>query len=98
MSEIIRKFYEKAHTMPELIESKITRFRHNPDIELEFEKWIKTKSFETEEPVVVEGHTAKELSELSPYISGEGAFVLLLELRENPKRAQKRISNGFKMM
>ena len=44
----------------------------------------------------MEGYTAKKLSELSEYLDGDGAFVLLIELRENPDKARKRITNGFK--
>ena len=44
----------------------------------------------------MEGYTAKKLSELSEYLNGDGAFVLLIELRENPEKAHRRIMQGFK--
>lgn len=45
----------------------------------------------------VEGYTAEKLASMSPYLDGEGAFMLLIELKENPDKAKKRIAEGFKM-
>ena len=97
MSKIIRKYYEKAHTMPVLIEQKLKKFEKNPDIAKEFEKWITSKEYEKNTPISVEGYTAADIAKISPYLVGEGSFALLLELRENPERAKSRIASGFTM-
>ena len=34
---------------------------------------------------------------LSKFLCGEGSFMLLIELRDDPKRAQQRIADGFKL-
>lgn len=96
MNNIIKEYYEKAHTMPFLIEQKMMRFANHPDIRDEFEYWILKKKYKTIEAVDVLGYTAKKLSEISPYLNGEGAFILLMELRDNPDKAKKRIAHGFK--
>ena len=96
MSDIIRNYYENAHTLPSIQEKKLESFERHPDIKEEFERWIETKRYKTDSPIVVEGYTANSLANLSPYLNGEGAFVLLIELRENSDKAMKRIKEGFK--
>ena len=47
--------------------------------------------------ITVEGYSAKSLSEISKFLDGEGAFIMLIKLRENPEAAKKQIAKGFKM-
>ncbi len=96
MSKVIREYYEKTHTLQSLFEQKIIKFEKHPDIMQEFEQWILNKQYKTEGAVSVLGYTAKKLSEISPYLKGEGAFILLMELRDDPEKAKRRISSGFK--
>lgn len=96
MSDIIKAFYEKTSIIPALMQQKLNRFNENPDIKEEFEYWIKEKKYKESDAVSLQGYTAKKLSELSPYMQGEGAFVVLMELRDNPDKALKRIKEGFK--
>ena len=96
MSKVIREYYEKTHTLQSLFEQKIIKFEKHPDIMQEFEQWILNKQYKNEGAVSVLGYTAKKLSEISPYLKGEGAFILLMELRDDPEKAKRRISSGFK--
>lgn len=96
MSGVIREYYVKAHTMPVVLEQKVKKFEQHPDIKSEFEDWISTKQYKDKGAVIVDGYTAKSLSDLSPYLKGEGAYMLLMELRDDPERAKKRIKSGFK--
>lgn len=97
MNEVIGNFY-KENKLPEvLLKQKLNKFERNKDIADEFENWILSKKFKDEDAVTVEGYTAKSLSELSKYLDGDGAFMLLIELREEPEKAKKRIDRGFKM-
>lgn len=96
MSNVIETFY-KDNNIPEfLLKQKMAKFENNPDVAGEFEYWIKNKKYKQQETVVVEEYTAEKISQLSEYMDGEGAFMLLIELRENPDRAKKRIEEGFK--
>lgn len=96
MSEIIKKYYED-HKIPSiLLKQKLSRFAQNEDIAAEFEHWIENNVYKTEGAINVEGYTAKSLAEESQYLNGEGAFMMLIELRENPKKALSQISKGFK--
>ena len=66
----------------------ICKFEKKPDIAKEFEIWIKDNKYVSEGAVEVEGYTARKLAEISEYLNGEGAFLLLIELRDNPQRAK----------
>ena len=92
----IRVFFEKYGIPKPILESKIAAFSRHEDIASEFEEWIHTKSFKSEGAICVEGYTAKKLAALSDYLNGDGAFMLLIELRENPDRALSKIKKGFK--
>lgn len=95
MSEMIEKFYRKTGILSVLLSQKLSRFERNPDIAQEFEYWLECKRFKSG-GVVEHGYTAEKLASLSEYLNGEGAFVMLMELRENPEKALQRIQRGFK--
>lgn len=95
MNKVIEQYYKDAHIMPLLLKKKMAAFEKHPDIAGEFEYWIINKQYC--DGVTVEGYTAKRIAELSPYMDGEGAFILLIELRENPPKAKERIGTGFKI-
>lgn len=95
MSEVIKEYYEKMNVPAPVIEGKLELFARNPDISAAFEKWIEDKEFD--DSIEVEGYTVSRVAALSPYLNGEGAFSLMVELRENPEKAHKRIRNGFKI-
>ncbi len=97
MSEIIKQFYIDNNTPEILLERKIKQFEKHPDIAKEFEQWIKTKTYPSDASSVrIENYTAKGLADMYNYLDGEGAFVMLVELRDNPNEALKKIFNGFK--
>lgn len=95
MNKVIEQYYKDAHIMPLLLKKKMAAFEKHPDIAGEFEYWIINKQYC--DGVTVEGYTAKRIAELSPYMDGEGAFILLIELRENLDKAKQRIAAGFKL-
>ena len=96
MNDIIRQFYEKNNLPKLIVEQKVAAFSRHSDIAEEFEQWITNRTYKAQGAVTIEGYTAKKLSELSEYLDGDGAFLLLIELREQPDKARKRITNGFK--
>ena len=97
MSKIIEEYYAKAKVMPLLLKTKMAKLSKHSDIAAELEYWITEKKYKETNCVAVEGYTAKKLSEMSQYLDGEGAFMLLIELRENPAKALDKIANGFKI-
>ena len=96
MSDVLKRYYEKSTAIPQLVKDKMQKFQNNPDICEEFEKWIETKQYMDKGGVIVEGYTAKQIAEISEYARGESAFLTLIELRENPEKAKRRITRGFK--
>ena len=97
MSKIIEEYYTKAGITPLLLKQKMVKLSKYPDIAEELEYWITQNKYKEDECVVIEGYSAKKISELSKYMNGEGAFMFLIELRENPQKALKKIKNGFKL-
>ncbi len=97
MSQIIEQFYQNVSIPHLLVQHKLNKLSQHPDIEAEFEYWILNKKYSEDHPVEVEGYTAKRIASLSKYMNGEGSFMQLIELRENPMNAIQQIKNGFKM-
>lgn len=95
MSKIIENYYKQANVMPLLLKQKMSKLQRNADIMKEFEYWIEHKAY-LQKGISVEGYTAQSLADLSAYTDGETAFMLLIELREAPDRALRRIKSGFK--
>lgn len=97
MSKIIEQYYKTANVKPFLLKQKMEKFEKHADIATEFEYWIQNKKYSNENVVTIEGYTAQSIAALSKLLNGEGAFMLLIELRENPINALKRLENGFKI-
>lgn len=97
MSEIIKEYYSKADIMPLLLKNKLSKFEKHLDIAKEFEYWIDNKSYVQDNAISINGYTAEKLASLSEYLDGEGAFMMLIELKENPAKAMTKIENGFKI-
>ena len=96
MIEIIKKYYHNVNGIEAQVQDKLEKLKRNKDVLEEFAEWINTKKYSIE-GVEVEGYTAEKLAAMSRFLQGEGAFMLLIELRENPVIARKRIEDGFKM-
>ncbi len=97
MTTIIEKYYASAKVSPVLMKRKLEKLERHADITAEFEYWIEHKEYLTENCVEIHGYTAKSISELFVLLNGEGAFLLLIELRENPAKALTQIKKGFKI-
>ncbi len=93
--KLIRAYYEKTGIPAILVNKKMELFEKHQDIASEFEYWLQNKSYSKDNCVMVENYTAEKLAKLSDLLDGEGAFSLLVQLREDPKKALKRIEAGF---
>ena len=92
MISVIKEFYERTGIVPFLLKSKIARLEKNPDILAEFVQWIEDGTYQEQNCVAVSGFSAKALAEKSPLLDGEGAFMTLIELRDNPEKAKEMIA------
>lgn len=80
---------------PEAIERLLSKFSRHPDIGAEFERWIINREYETENPVTVEGYTAKDIAEMARFMKSVGVYSFLITLREDPETALGYIKDGF---
>ncbi len=92
----IKNYLISAGLDEDFAERKITQYSKHLDIADEFSSWIKNGQY-IENGIQVEGYTAKQLSELSEYLVGEGSFSMLIMLREKPEKAKKKIQEGFRI-
>ena len=90
MVEQIKEYLTAAGLDEEFVERKISQYIKHIDIADEFAEWIASGQYK-ENGIQVEGYTAKQLSELSEYLVGEGSFSMLIMLREKPEKAKKKI-------
>ena len=81
--------------MPLLLKQKMAKLKDNPDVAEEFKYWLINGCYKKDNAIRIEEYSAKDIAAMSPYMDGEGAFMLLIELRENPEKAKSRISDGF---
>lgn len=87
---------EKEVKVPaDRVENYLSNFIKYPDIGLEFEQWIITGEYETKKPIKIEGYTAKDVSELAPFMKGLGVYNFMVSLREYPEYALLCIKQGF---
>lgn len=96
MSDLILNYYEKTKLEEFQLKNKLEMLNRHKDIKREFEYWITHKCY-MPSGIMVEGYSAESLSKVSKYLDGEGAFIMLIKLRENPEVARKQIANGFKV-
>ncbi len=81
-----------------ILKLKEKKLSENEDIASEFAYWIENGAFRPgDDCVYVEGYSAERLSNLSPYLDGEGAFMMLIDLRERPSETKRKIEAGFKL-
>ena len=95
LSSVVKEYYEKAGIMPALLNSKIGKLERHPDVLAEFVEWIKTGCYKETDCVEVDGYTAKRISAVSAFLDGEGAFMMLVDLREKPALAKKKLANAL---
>lgn len=97
MNTVIESYYAQVKMNPFLLKQKMAKFSRHPDIAEEFAYWISNKVYK-QNAIVIEGHTAQELASQSEYLMGEGAFLLMIDLREKPEKVSKQIAEGFRML
>lgn len=93
---IIMEYLIKEKKMTEIvaerIEKKVSKYE---DIRDEFIYWIKTKSYNEENPLVVCNYSARDIYNLAPFMDGLGVFNFMVTLRDEPIKAQEYIDSGF---
>lgn len=92
----LKEYMKKEVKLPaDRAEGYLSDFIKYPDIGLEFEQWIIHRKYETRNPIKIEGYTAKDISELAPFMTGLGVYNFMVSLREYPEYALLCIKQGF---
>ena len=74
-------------------ENKIAK---HDDIRSEFEGWIKNRTYDIDNPLVVSEYSAQDIYKLAPFMDGLGVYNFMITLRDEPKKAKEYIAGGFK--
>ena len=94
---IIMDYFLKEKHMTDIVaarmEKKVSIYE---DIRQEFEYWIENKVYNPENPLVVGGYTAQDISGLAPFMDGLGVYNFMVTLRDEPEKAREYINSGFK--
>lgn len=91
VSYLVReKGYSAAAT--ERLFDKVTRY---DDIRKEFVHWLRTRNYEVEDPVVVNGYNALAVLDADPELDGIGVFNVLTDLRDQPEEAAEMFGLEF---
>ena len=94
---IVTEYLLNEKQMTEVVaartEKKVTKYE---DIRKEFELWIKNKTYNADNPLVVGGYTAQDIYNLAPFMDGLGVFTFMVTLRDDPSKAKEYIDGGFK--
>ncbi len=85
---------EKGNTeiVAERLIEKVEKYE---DIAEEFGRWLEERDYEAENPVTVNGYTAKQIYELAPGLDGIGVYNFLVTLRDDPESVEEIIANNF---
>ena len=88
--EIFEYLIEHEEQTTKIATQMCDKFELHPDIMEEVYSYVRNGTFREENPVVVEGYTAKMLEE-NTYLKPIGAFNYLIYLRNKPEIALKRL-------
>lgn len=95
MNEIMNYFLEEKKVTKPVAKVLMAGFERNPDIADEFCSWIADRTYKEDNPLCINGYTAKRVSEIAPHLDPAGIFGFLVTLREKPAVAEETIRNHF---
>ena len=96
MDAIMTYLLQKKNMMEAVAVRTADKVSKYDDIRDEFEAWITTGAYQTENALVVGGYSAQEIYQLAPFMDGVGVFNFMVTLREEPAKAKEYIAAGFK--
>jgi len=95
MDRIIKYFCEEKGTTEVVAKTLSKTIMKYDDIKEEFLEWLETRAFDFESPIIIEGYTAKQVSEIEPSMDAAGIYNFMVTLREQPEKAKEYIRKGF---
>ena len=95
MEKVINYLVNERNQKPEMATKLSLSLEKHDDIRFELEKWIETKEYPQDNPLMIEGYTAENISKLAPFMDGVGVYNFMVALRERPDNAKRIIAEGF---
>ena len=95
MERLLKYYYEEKKVSKPVARILMAGFERNPDIAHEFCKWIENRSYDYDDPLIVNGYTANRIHEIAPHLDASGVYGFLVTLREKPDVAEETIKNNF---
>ena len=95
MDRIEQYFIEEKKTTPVVAKVLLKPLEKYEDIKSEFLYWIEHRNYDAPDAIEIGGYTAKKIQELAPMMDAAGVYNFMVTLRDNPKKAQGYINNGF---
>lgn len=91
----IKEYFASQNLSAYSYQRNIAGFERNPDIAQELYEWLSSQSYADENAIRIEGYSAKDISQMAPFLDGAGSFNFLITLREKPEKAKAYIKSGF---
>ena len=88
---ILMSVYDQTERAAKRNAAKLSK---HEDIKKEFEKRIETGEY-PEDGLIIEGYSAKQISEIAPFMNAVGVYNFLVTLRDNPVVGLQAIKDGF---
>jgi hypothetical protein len=95
--DIVMDYFLNEKQMTEIVATRAdNKLSKHKDIRNELKNWIRTRIYNTDNPLVINGYSAHDIYNLAPFMDGIGVFNFMVTLREDPEKAKMYIDDGFK--
>ena len=95
MDVIIKYFIDEKKTTMGVARILAKTIEKYPDIRNEFIYWLENRSFDVPNAVEINGYSAKQISEIAPFLDAAGVYNFMVTLRDSPEKAKDYIRNRF---
>ena len=75
MNELFNYFIEEKKLTVPVAKVLMAKYDRNPDIAEEFKKWIVERNYDYNNPLQINGYTAKKISEVAPHLDAAGVLA-----------------------
>ena len=94
MESVIDYLMKTLHQSERAAKRNAIKLCKYEDIKTEFIQWTENGQY-PDNGIVIEGYSAKKISEIADFMSGVGVYNFMVTLRDNPEFGLESIKNGF---
>ena len=95
MDNVVNYFVKEKGTTENVAKILSKTILKYDDLRDEFVNWLEIRTLDFESPIIIEGYTAKAISEIEPSLDVAGIYNFMVTLREQPDKAKEYIKTGF---